>query len=111
MDPRSRRSPARFLAPVALATVIVASLAMVSGSGTTGSSPSPGNGTQTSKTSASTTGVSTTTKRVRRTYTVKVGDTLGGIAVKTGVPLTKLQELNPSVDPHAMTAGQKIRLR
>jgi LysM repeat protein len=44
-------------------------------------------------------------------YIIKIGDTLGGIAGKTGVPLSKLQELNPNVDPHALTAGQKIRLR
>jgi LysM repeat protein len=42
---------------------------------------------------------------------VQVGDTLGGIAGKTGVALTRIEELNPAVDPHAMTAGQKIKLR
>jgi LysM repeat protein len=46
-----------------------------------------------------------------KTYTVQVGDTLGGIADKTGVPLERIQELNPSVDPHAMTTGQEIRLK
>jgi LysM repeat protein len=44
-------------------------------------------------------------------YTVQVGDTLGGIAAKTGVPLDRIQTLNPNVDPHAMTAGQKIKLK
>jgi LysM repeat protein len=42
---------------------------------------------------------------------VQVGDTLGGIASKTGVPLTTIQSLNPNVDPHAMVAGQKIKLK
>jgi LysM repeat protein len=40
-----------------------------------------------------------------------VGDTLGGIADKTGVPLDRIEELNPDVDPHAMTTGQEIRLK
>jgi LysM repeat protein len=42
---------------------------------------------------------------------VQINDTLGGIADKTGVPLSRIQELNPNVDPHAMTAGQKIKLK
>ena len=46
-----------------------------------------------------------------RTYRVQVGDTLGGIADKTGVPLDRIEELNPDVDPQAMTAGQRIKLR
>jgi LysM repeat protein len=44
-------------------------------------------------------------------YTVQVGDTLGGIADKTGVPLSRIETLNPNVDPHAMVTGQKIRLK
>jgi LysM repeat protein len=48
---------------------------------------------------------------VKTTYTVKVGDTLGAIAAKTGVPLARIQALNPDVDPHAMVAGQQIRLK
>jgi len=48
---------------------------------------------------------------VKKTYTVQVGDTLGGIADKTGVSLARIQELNPNVDPHAMVAGQQIRLK
>jgi LysM repeat protein len=57
---------------------------------------------------------STTPKRtVRRvsTYTVKTGDTLGGIAEKTGVKVETLQELNPELDPQALVSGQKIKLR
>ena len=46
-----------------------------------------------------------------RTYTVQVGDTLGSIADKTGIPLERIQTLNPDVDPHAMVAGQKIKLK
>ncbi|MEA2351873.1 MAG: LysM domain, partial [Thermoleophilaceae bacterium] len=44
-------------------------------------------------------------------YVVKTGDTLGSIAQKTGVPVEKLQELNPTLDPQALVSGQRIKLR
>jgi LysM repeat protein len=44
-------------------------------------------------------------------YTVKTGDTLGRIAAKTGVPVARLQRLNPQLDPQALVSGQRIRLR
>jgi LysM repeat protein len=44
-------------------------------------------------------------------YVVKTGDTLGSIAEKTGIPVEKLQELNPELDPQALVSGQKIKLR
>jgi LysM repeat protein len=47
----------------------------------------------------------------RGVYVVKTGDTLGSIAEKTGVPVEKLQELNPELDPQALVSGQKIKLR
>ena len=44
-------------------------------------------------------------------YVVKTGDSLGSIAEKTGVPVERLQELNPELDPQALVSGQRIRLR
>jgi LysM repeat protein len=49
--------------------------------------------------------------RGRATYTVRPGDTLGGIGEKTKVGVERLQELNPSLDPQALVSGQKIKLR
>ena len=46
----------------------------------------------------------------RRTYTVKAGDTLSAIAVKTGVPLDTIERLNPKLDADTLHAGQKVRL-
>ncbi len=46
----------------------------------------------------------------RKTYTVKSGDTPSGIAEKTGVSLDTLQELNPDLDPQTLAPGQRIRL-
>jgi LysM repeat protein len=118
MDPRTRRSPARFLAPLALIAVVIAFLMIVNSSNTGGSNSATetgGTATQTSSKSKTTSKTSTAKAKAKargsRFYVVQVGDTLGGIASKTGVPLARIQELNPNVDPHAMTSGQKIRLR
>jgi hypothetical protein len=45
------------------------------------------------------------------TYVVVPGDTLTGIAAKTGIPLGKLERLNPDLDPATLNAGQTIKLR
>jgi LysM repeat protein len=44
-------------------------------------------------------------------YVVESGDTLGGIAEKTGVPVERLEELNPGLDQFQLVAGQRIKLR
>jgi LysM repeat protein len=120
MDERTRRSPARFLAPLALIAVLVAFLAVVTGSGSNGSSSSAssaattttGSSTATKKTAAKKNSRrSTSGSRTKSAYTVQVGDTLGAIATKTGVSLSTIESLNPNVDPHALVAGQQIRLK
>ena len=45
-----------------------------------------------------------------RTYTVVSGDTLAGIAAKTGTTVAKLEQLNPGIDPTALRVGQTIRV-
>ena len=47
----------------------------------------------------------------RSSYTVQAGDTLAGIAEKSGVEVEQLQEMNPALDPQALVSGQKIKLR
>jgi LysM repeat protein len=44
-------------------------------------------------------------------YTVQPGDTLSGIAIKTGVAVATLQSLNPGVSPSSLQAGQHLKLR
>jgi LysM repeat protein len=110
------------LAPLALIAVLAAFLAIINASGQTGdgsgSTTDSGSETTSSKSTTSTKTSSGTKSSTTKTgsagakvYVVQVGDTLGGIADKTGVPLERIQELNPDVDPHAMTSGQKIKLR
>ena len=111
MDHR-RSSPARLLAPIALVAFVLALFAVIAGSDapddTNGSDESSqseraGTGTTTSPGEAPATG--------NRFYTVKTGDTLAGIAESVGVPIERLQELNPELDPQTLVSGQKIRLR
>jgi len=60
-----------------------------------------------------------TTRHARRKpvtpkfYIVKSGDTLSAIAAKTGVPLNRLEALNPAVSspPYSLQTGQRLRLR
>lgn len=44
-------------------------------------------------------------------YVVKRGDAFATISHKTGIPVERLTELNPSVDPLALTPGSRIKLR
>ena len=104
-------SPARLLAPVALAVCAIAFFAVLLGSDASddgsGEASRPAAETDTQQAPAT-----IDTKRPqRRNYTVKTGDTLGAIAAKTGVDVEELELLNPELDPQALVAGQKIKLR
>ena len=44
-------------------------------------------------------------------YVVKRGDALTTISTKTGIPVERLMELNPSVDPLALVPGARVKLR
>jgi LysM repeat protein len=68
--------------------------------------PSPSSATTTTATTTRTTKAST-----RKTYRVRSGDTLGAIAERVDVPVDRLLELNPDVDPQSLRAGQRLRLR
>jgi LysM repeat protein len=104
------RSPARFLAPLALVAVVIALFMVVSSSmndtDKSGGTRSGSNGQPT----ASPTGKGKKKKGPRR-YTVKKGDTPTSIAEKTGVPLAEIVRLNPDLDPQTLSPGQRIKLR
>lgn len=105
------RSPTRVLAPLSLIAFVIAFLIVLSNSGGTGA----GGGGSTQPPSTATTTSSTTRASSkyahRRTYTVRIGDTLGAIAIKAGVTVSSLEDLNPGLDPQSLVAGQKIKLR
>jgi len=44
-------------------------------------------------------------------WTVRAGESFGSIAAKTGISLTKLEQLNPRLKPSALQPGDRVRLR
>jgi LysM repeat protein len=48
---------------------------------------------------------------VPKTYVIESGDTLISIAHHTGVPVFRIEELNPEVDPQILIAGETLKLR
>ncbi|HWI74813.1 MAG TPA: LysM domain-containing protein, partial [Baekduia sp.] len=107
-----RRSPARWLAPLALLACAFAIYTVVdrgllqddSSSKTTSSTTSADDGTV---------GTSTAKKKTakrKKTYTVKQGDSFSVIASKEDVEVDALQAANPDVDPSALHPGQKLKL-
>jgi LysM repeat protein len=103
------RSPARFLAPLALVAFAVALFIVVTGSSDTETESGPNRASETQP-AASPAGESKQ-RRGRRRYTVKPGDTPSAIAEKTGVPLADILRLNPDLDPQALSPGQRLKLR
>ncbi|HEY1594814.1 MAG TPA: LysM domain-containing protein [Thermoleophilaceae bacterium] len=106
-----RRGIARLLAVLAIAAFVIAFLIVLGNS-----KLNDGSGGSSTPTSAATGAPTTSTKTTsrfahRRTYTIKTGDTLGAIAIKTGVSVSTLQDLNPGLDPQGLVAGQKLKLR
>jgi LysM repeat protein len=103
----AHRSPARFLAPLALLAVVAALFMVVQSSQT----DPDGNGSPNRATDARPTATATPERKGPRRYRVKVGDTPSSIAEKTGVPLEDILRLNPDLDPQTIQVGQRIRLR
>ena len=120
--PTAKRTPARVLAPLALVAFGLALLLIVASTGGGDDEPSKSEATQQEQRDLE---LAREKKRRQKSdesregqgklpqdvYVVKTGDTLGSIAEKTGVPVEKLQELNPELDPQALVSGQKIKLR
>ena len=101
------RSPARFLAPLALVAFVVALLMILQSPGNDQSGGDPASNT--SKPTATAT-ATPKPKRKRKVYVVKPGDTPSGIAEKTGVSLEQLEIANPDLDPQLLAPGQRIKL-
>ncbi len=100
---------ARFIAPIALVAVAVGTYLIVQ---STLAKP------HVTTTQSRTTVISNRRDSRRRPpqpkyYVVKSGDTLSAISARTGVPLSRLTALNPSVSsaPSSLQTGQRLRLR
>jgi hypothetical protein len=108
MDTSRKSSIARLLAVAALALTAVVLIGIVS-------SGLGGGGGSSSNAGASTSTQTTVTKlngtKLGRFWTVKTGQTLDTIAHLVGTTATRLQTLNPAVDPQALAPGTRIRIR
>jgi LysM repeat protein len=118
METRRRRSLLRILAPLALIAAGV-SLALIISSANKSSGGGGTSSNQAEKARDLGTSTTSTTRKRRhsssrlpqRVYIVKSGDTLGSISQTVGVPVAKIQELNPNLDQFSLVAGQKIKIR
>jgi LysM repeat protein len=108
-----RRSPARWLAPLALiacafAIYTVVNNELLSDNGSAGSKTTKTTTASDGKTTTSTTKRKTTKKA--KTYTVKAGDSLSVIAAKNETTVAALAAANPKIDASALHPGQKLKL-
>ena len=115
-----RRSPLRILAPMALVGFAVAFLFVLTSSDVTGGDEGSARegrdrGERAVAGGERRRGPTARQRRERQLpsdfYTVRANDTLGLIAEKNGVPVDRLQLLNPELDPQQLSPGQKIKLR
>ena len=111
-----RRSVARYAAPVALllaATIVVLLVrAGLHGSGPGGGGRTttvPGGTARPASVPARTGPAPTAPEGL--SYSVRSGDTLGGIANRFGTTVDELLARNPGIDPTALRVGQKLRVR
>ncbi len=106
MSDRSR-APARLIAVAALAAGLV--LAVIVIGGTVGGD-SEGSGKK--RPAGQVTRKAGDGKRKDvAAYVVQNNDTLTSIARETGVSVSRIQELNPEVDPQILISGEKLKLR
>jgi LysM repeat protein len=112
------RTPARWLAPLAL--LFAAGAVWLTVNGTVGISADGEDKTKSTTTEkrpegdsarTETSTTTTTAKKTPKTYRVKPGDTFAAIAVETGLTVEELQELNPNLDPDSLSVGQSVKLR
>jgi LysM repeat protein len=105
----SRRRAARLAAPAAFLAGVTAALLLVrAGLADREAEPPP---PQVSLVETSRAATEAKPKRTPVYATVEAGDTLEEIALEHGTTVERLLELNPAIDPTALTVGQKVRVR
>jgi LysM repeat protein len=103
-------APAAFLLALTIAVLLVRSGLGGDGGGGADKTPLTGLVTERTTTAKTTSTARTTTQAAKRFYTVQSGDTLATIAAKADTTTEQLLALNPGIDPHALTIGQKVRV-
>jgi len=102
------RNPARYVAPLAIAAVAVASYVIIHKAIAPKHTTASLSIVQTTSTS---TRVTHKASNRAKFYFVKPNDTLSDIAKRTGVSLATLENLNPGVNPDSLRPQQRLRLR
>ncbi len=103
------RNPARYVAPLAIAAVAVAAYGIVH-SALAHKHTTASLSIVQPTTTTSTTRAGHTVSRARF-YTVRPNDTLSKISARTGVSLSTIEALNPSVSPDSLHPQQRLKLR
>ena len=108
--PGARRSPARYLAPVALVAVLLGTVLVIEHS-TGGGTKHPAALVSHGRKSHGRKHRHATRTASARFYVVQPGDSMTSISQKTGIALGTLQVLNPAANPNSLQVGQRLRLR
>jgi LysM repeat protein len=102
LDWRRYAAPAAFLLTVTVAVVLVRSGLE--------HKPSRSSTTTTTRSIPPSPQISTTANK-REFWRVRAGDTFGVISSKTGVPVARIERLNPKVTSTSLFIGEKVRIK
>jgi LysM repeat protein len=103
-------APAAFLLAVTIAVLLIRS-GLHAGNGGTSTEHGPVTHPSTAVTPPPGTTHTRATTPNGQYYTVASGDTFGSISVKTGVPVSQIEQLNPGVSSNSLRVGQKLRVK
>jgi LysM repeat protein len=109
---RARIWAVRLAAPIAFFAAATVLIILVQQGLSSGDSDAAETTTPVATTPTTATTAPTTTEPARRRfYRVRAGDTLESIAARFDTTVADLLELNPGIDPLALTPRQRIRVR
>jgi len=104
------RNPARYIVPLALAATVTATYFIVHHALVNKHDSTTTPTVLTTSTVAHSHGAGSGSSKAKF-YVVKSGDSLSGIAAKTGVSMSAIERLNPHMNPNALQPSQRLRLR